>query len=53
MQVPKLKVLIEAGVVGEVAATYDANADGWNGNGAGRGDSPPSMRWPAVWLGWA
>lgn len=29
MQVPKLKVPIEAGVVGEVTVSYDANADGW------------------------
>ena len=29
MQVPKLKILIEAGVVGEVTVSYDTNADGW------------------------
>ena len=29
MQVPKLKILIEAGVVGEVTVSYDANANGW------------------------
>jgi hypothetical protein len=29
MQVPKLKILIEAGGVGEVTVSYDANADGW------------------------
>ena len=29
MQVHKLKILIEAGVVGEVTVSYDANADGW------------------------
>ncbi|HPE70585.1 MAG TPA: hypothetical protein PK018_00200 [Candidatus Competibacter sp.] len=29
MQVPKLKVLIEAGVVREVEVLHDAAADGW------------------------
>ena len=29
MQVLKLKILIEAGVVGEVTVSYDANANGW------------------------
>lgn len=29
MQVHKLKILIEAGGVGEVTVSYDANADGW------------------------
>jgi len=29
MQVPKLKVLIEAGAVGEVEASYATGAEGW------------------------
>ena len=29
MQVPKLKVLVEAGVVREVAVSYAADAGGW------------------------
>lgn len=29
MQVPKLKVLVEAGVVREVAVSYAADASGW------------------------
>ena len=29
MQIHKLKILIEAGVVGEVTVSYDTNADGW------------------------
>ena len=69
MQIPKLQVLIEAGVVRDIEVNHDDTVHGWtvrityasragaarswSASAAGRGSSPPWMRSPAAWLDWA